>query len=206
MSEGATDWKQGVQPMRAEVDQILWEKWRKGDVQAFGDLFERHAPRLYNLAFRLSGSEEEARDLLQSAALRAISSNSGCRNGAAFHSWIRRILTNLYFDQRKFKQRAGRESLDENADWSEIEPTYVVDSALSPREAFEERETHQHIERALAKLDPIYRSSVVLCDIEDLSYSEIAEIEGIPVETVRTRLRRGRQALRKELGSLSGIL
>jgi RNA polymerase sigma-70 factor (ECF subfamily) len=192
--------------MRAEVDQILWEKWRKGDVQAFGELFERHAPRLYNLAYRLSGSQEEARDLLQSAALRAFSSNSSCRNGAAFHSWIRRIVTNLYFDQRKFKTRAGRDSLDEKADWSEIESTYSSNQDLSPRETLEQRESIKQVESALAKLDPIYRSSVVLCDIEGLSYSEIAELEGIPVETVRTRLRRGRQALRKELGSLSGAL
>ena len=192
--------------MRAEVDQILWEKWRKGDVQAFGDLFERHAPRLYNLAYRLSGSEEEARDLLQSAALRAISSNSSSRNGAAFHGWMRKIVTNLHFDQRKFKKRAGRDALDEDADWSEMESTYVCRNEDSPREAMEERETREQVKQALAKLEPIYRSLLVLRDIEGLNYAEIADLEGIPIETVRTRLRRGRQALRKQLASLAGIL
>ncbi|MCA9415314.1 MAG: RNA polymerase subunit sigma-24, partial [Candidatus Omnitrophica bacterium] len=59
---------------------------------------------------------------------------------------------------------------------------------------------------ALAKLEPIYRSLLVLRDIEGLNYAEIAELEGIPIETVRTRLRRGRQALRKQLASLAGIL
>jgi RNA polymerase sigma-70 factor (ECF subfamily) len=192
--------------MGAPVDQILWEKWRNGDVQAFGDLFERHAPRLYNLAFRLSGSEEEARDLLQNTALRALSSNSLCQNGAAFHRWIRKLLTNLYLDQRKFKQRAGRDSLDERLDWSEIEPSYISVSTLSPRESLEEQECIAEVQRALDKLDPIYRSLVVLRDIEGLSYMEIAELERIPVETVRTRLRRARQALRRELEPLAGTL
>lgn len=192
--------------MGAEVDQILWEKWRKGDVQAFGDLFERHAPPLYNLAFRLTGSEEEARDLLQSTALRAISSNASCRNGATIHAWLRRILTNLHFDHRKYKTRSGRSAFDEESDWSEIELSVPEETVVSPRDALEERETVEQVEQALANLDPIYRTPVVLRDIEGLSYAEIAELEQIPLETVRSRLRRARQALRRQLSPLAEIL
>jgi len=190
--------------MSATDDQVLLEKWRSGNVQAFGDLFERHASRLYNLAYRLAGTQEEAKDLLQTAALRAFSSASVCRNGTSFYGWMRRVVTNLYLDGRKSKSRAGRDLLDEEVDWSELEPLYVPQDPDSPRRQLEEKRTLEQLERAISDLDPIYRSLVVLRDIEGLSYAEIAEIQGIPLETVRTRLRRARTALRNALGSLFG--
>jgi RNA polymerase sigma-70 factor (ECF subfamily) len=188
--------------MSANDDQVLLEKWRSGDDKAFGDLFERHASHLYNLAYRLARREEDARDLLQNAALRAFSSASACRNGTSFYGWMRSVVTNLFLDGQKFKRRAGRDLLDENADWSELEPAYAAEDCVSPRDELERKQDLAEIEKALSQLGPLYRSLVVLREVEGLSYAEIAELEAIPIETVRTRLRRARTLLRDLLKGL----
>lgn len=185
--------------MNSPEDENLLRKWRQGDGEAFGDLFESHSSRLYSLAYRLTGKTEEARDLLQETAIKAFTSGAGCQQAAAFQGWIRRILMNLFLDSLRYRSRAGRDSLDNRTDWSEIEEQSPDSVTLSPRAVLEQHEQAEEVEGALLNLDPVYRTVLILREIEGLSYSEIATDLKVPVETVRTRLRRARSQMRESL-------
>jgi len=181
-------------------EQEFFEQWRSGNGESFGKLFQIYANRLYNLAYRLCGGEEEAKDLLQTSALRAFSSAHPCRNSAAFYSWMRQVLTNYFLDTRKAQKRAGRNLVLHDVTLDEVQP--LVDERArprSPRTELQESETMTAIQTALNGLGPEYLAVVILRDVEGLAYSQIAEIQGIPVETVRTRLRRARNVLREQL-------
>ncbi len=177
----------------------LLRRWRQGDGEAFGDLFEIHSRRLYTLAHRLTGRVDDARDLLQETALKAFTSGARLQRAAAFYGWIRRILMNQFLDSVRYQSRAGRDNLDTRTDWSEIEERAPASDIPSPRVALEQQEQAEELENALLSLEPQYRTVLILREIEGLSYSEIAADLKVPVETVRTRLRRARIQMRESL-------
>jgi RNA polymerase sigma-70 factor (ECF subfamily) len=187
--------------MNSPADENSLRKWRQGDGEAFGDLFESHSSRLYTLAYRLTGRTEDARDLLQETALKAFTSSARCQQAAAFYGWIRRILMNQFLDNLRHWNRAGRESIDNRADWSEIEKRSPAGDTPNPRAVLEQREQAMELESALLSLEPHYRIVLILREIEGLSYSEMAAELQVPVETVRTRLRRGRSLMRESMSA-----
>lgn len=189
--------------MKVENEQQLLQKWMSGDREAFGELFSQVASRLYSFALRLTRNPEDTRDVLQTAAFNAFSSGFPNKGGTNFNAWMHRIVLNLFLDGQKYKKRAGRQALLDGVDWEDVE--FAAErrgGPASPRKALEERQEMAYIEEAIGKLSPQYRSVVVLRDVEGFSYDEIATIEGIPMETVRTRLRRARTQLRKLLAPL----
>lgn len=189
--------------MKLNNAEQLQDRWAEGDREAFGELFKAGAPKFYNFAYRLTGNPEETRDIIQSAALRALSGSFSNKNGAGFDAWMHRIILNLFRDKQKARSRAGRNLLVDGLDWEEMEFAQQPSSDDgSPRKQLEESQRFHFIERALEILSPEHRSIVVLRDIEGFSYEEISQIEDIPVETVRTRLRRARARLRDLLKPL----
>jgi RNA polymerase sigma-70 factor (ECF subfamily) len=156
------------------------------------EVVRQHSARVYRLAYRLTGNSHDAEDLTQEVFVRVFRSLSSYTPGT-FEGWLHRITTNLFLDMARRRQRIRFEGLgDESAQWlSGAEPT--------PAQAFDDRHLDGDIQAALKALAPEYRAAVVLCDIEGLSYEEIAETLGVKLGTVRSRIHRGRAQLRTAL-------
>jgi RNA polymerase sigma-70 factor (ECF subfamily) len=151
-----------------------------------------HSARVYRLAFRLTGNSHDAEDLTQEVFVRVFRSLSSYTPGT-FEGWLHRITTNLFLDMTRRRQRIRFEGLGEEtaSRLSGAEPT--------PSQAFDDRHLDVDIAAALADLPPEYRAAVVLCDIEGLTYEEIADVLGVKLGTVRSRIHRGRAQLRAAL-------
>jgi len=151
-----------------------------------------HSARVYRLAYRLTGNSHDAEDLTQEVFVRVFRSLPSYTPGT-FEGWLHRITTNLFLDITRRRQRIRFEGLGEEtaARLSGVEPT--------PSQAFDDRHFDYDVAAALADLPPEYRAAVVLCDIEGLTYEEIADALGVKLGTVRSRIHRGRAQLRMAL-------
>ncbi len=156
------------------------------------DVVRDHSARVYRLAYRLTGNSHDAEDLTQEVFVRVFRSLPSYTPGT-FEGWLHRITTNLFLDITRRRQRIRFEGLGDEtaAKLSGLEPT--------PSEAFDDRHLDYDIAAALADLPPEYRAAVVLCDIEGLTYEEIADALDVKLGTVRSRIHRGRAQLRSAL-------
>lgn len=163
-----------------------------GDVPSWDEIVDRHSDRVYRLAYRLTGNRPDAEDLTQEVFVRVFRSLSTYTPGT-FEGWLHRITTNLFLDQARRKQRIRFDALsDERAD-------NLSSTVPTPDTAYADRHFDDDVERALATLPPDFRAAVVLCDVEGLTYEEIAEILDAKLGTVRSRIHRGRAMLRRAL-------
>ena len=156
----------------------------------WGEVVRDPSARVYRLAYRLTGNSHDAEDLTQEVFVRVFRSLPSYTPGT-FEGWLHRITTNLFLDITRRKQRIRFEGLGEEtaARLKGLEPT--------PSQAFDDRHLDYDVAAALADLPPEYRAAVVLCDIEGLSYEEIAEALNVKLGTVRSRIHRGRAQLRR---------
>jgi RNA polymerase sigma-70 factor (ECF subfamily) len=159
---------------------------------SWDEVVRTHSARVYRLAYRLTGNPYDAEDLTQDVFVRVFRSLSTYTPGT-FEGWLHRITTNLFLDQVRRKQRIRFDALaDDAADrLPGREPT--------PAQAYDDNHLDGDVQRALDSLAPDFRAAVVLCDIEGLSYEEIAATLGIKLGTVRSRIHRGRAQLRASL-------
>ena len=162
------------------------------------DSFERQAekvfPSVLGTALRLTRSREDAEDLAQEAIVRAYDAYERF-DGANFKAWMLRIVTNLYINKYRQRQRGPQlGSLDEDG---VVEPM-SAEAEIPDRVLFDEA-VGSEVEEALAKVPEDFRMAVILSDLEGLSYQEIADITQVPIGTVRSRIARGRSILRKAL-------
>jgi RNA polymerase sigma-70 factor (ECF subfamily) len=156
------------------------------------EIVRDHSARVYRLAYRLTGNQHDAEDLTQEVFVRVFRSLSTYTPGT-FEGWLHRITTNLFLDQVRRKQRIRFDSLpDDSAD-------RLPGREPGPERVFEHHNLDLDIQAALDTLPPQFRAAVVLCDIEDLSYEEIADALGIKLGTVRSRIHRARALLREAL-------
>jgi RNA polymerase sigma factor (sigma-70 family) len=153
-----------------------------------------HSARVYRLAYRLSGNAQDAEDLTQETFLRVFRSLAGFTPGT-FEGWLHRITTNLFLDMVRRRQRIRFEALPDDAE-------RLQGSAPSPEQVYVDTHLDPRIQAALDDLSPEFRAAVVLCDIEGLSYEEIAATLGVKLGTVRSRIHRGRTQLRAALADL----
>jgi RNA polymerase sigma-70 factor (ECF subfamily) len=162
------------------------------NVPDWDEIVEQHSDRVYRLALRLTGNRHDAEDLTQEVFVRVFRSLHTYTPGT-FEGWLHRITTNLFLDQARRKQRIRFDHLsDERA-------ARLASAAAAPETAYADRTFDDDVAQALAALPPDFRAAVVLCDIEGLSYEEIAEILGAKLGTVRSRIHRGRAMLRAAL-------
>ena len=159
---------------------------------SWDDVVREHSARVYRLAYRLTGNSHDAEDLTQEVFVRVFRSLSSYTPGT-FEGWLHRITTNLFLDMARRKQRIRFEGLGDDT------AARLGDGARSPADAFDDRHLDSDIQAALKALAPEYRAAVILCDIEGLSYEEIAAALGIKLGTVRSRIHRGRAQLRTAL-------
>jgi len=155
-------------------------------------IVDQHSDRVFRLAMRLTGNRHDAEDLTQEVFVRVFRSLHTYQPGT-FEGWLHRITTNLFLDQARRRQRIRFDALsDERA-------ARLASAVAGPATAYDDRTFDDDVEAALAALPPDFRAAVVLCDIEGLTYEEIAEILGAKLGTVRSRIHRGRAMLRAAL-------
>src|SRR5579864_8158473 len=156
---------------------------------------QEYGKATYNFAYRLTQNESDARDLTQDAFIRVYRAWRSFQPGTSFLSWIYRIVTNLYRDElRRRKGRFHEEIPEDNApqEFAGQRPL-----AVSPIEDYVEGQLSEKLSKSLQALSPEQRQVVILADIEEYSYQEIAEIMGCSIRTVRSRLHRARALLRR---------
>ena len=151
-----------------------------------------HSARVYRLAYRLTGNPHDAADLTQDVFVRVFRSLSTYTPGT-FEGWLHRITTNLFLDQVRRKQRIRFDALGEDAG------DRLASREPGPDQVYDDTHFDDDVQRALDALSPDFRAAVVLCDIEGLSYEEIAATLDIKLGTVRSRIHRGRSQLREAL-------
>jgi RNA polymerase sigma-70 factor (ECF subfamily) len=172
-------------------DEDLVRRYLSGDRAAFAVLVERHERRVYNLALRMTGREEDARDAAQDAFLTALRKLSSFRGEAAFGTWLHRVTVNACYDLLRKRQRQPlleRGDDDLPAPEPAPSPDHAEDIALSI-----------DVQRALLEVPEDFRAAMILHDVQDLPQEEVAAILGVPVGTVKSRLHRGRIALARAL-------
>jgi RNA polymerase sigma factor (sigma-70 family) len=159
---------------------------------SWDEVVRQHSARVYRLAYRLTGNQHDAEDLTQEVFVRVFRSLSNYTPGT-FEGWLHRITTNLFLDGARRRQRIRFEGLADDA------ADRLQGREPSPAQAYEDHNFDYDVQGALDALAPEYRAAVVLCDIEGLSYEEIAATLGVKLGTVRSRIHRGRAQLRAAL-------
>jgi RNA polymerase sigma-70 factor (ECF subfamily) len=188
-----------------QEDLRLVELLRDGNEGAYEQLLLRFQQPVYALALRLLDDPSEAFDVVQEVFLKVFRNIGSFRGQSTLKTWIYRITVNEAHNARRwfFRHRRREVELDTGPDTSRNWKETIPDGSRSPFDVASDREQHVMIEAALDRINPIFREAVVLRDITDLSYEEIAEVIGVSLGTVKSRILRGREALKEELaGSL----
>ncbi|MBM7621591.1 RNA polymerase sigma-70 factor (ECF subfamily) [Bacillus tianshenii] len=172
---------------------------KKGDQDAFGEIVEIFKDKIFQLVYRMTGNAHEAEDVAQEAFIRAYININSYDTNRKFSTWLYRIATNLTIDRiRKKKPDYYLDAEVAGTDGLTMYSQVAADIAL-PEEEVESMELQGEIQKQILKLPDKYRSVIVLKYIDELSLIEISEILEIPVGTVKTRIHRGREALRQQL-------
>ena len=158
---------------------------------SWDEVVREHADRVYRLAYRLTGNQHDAEDLTQETFVRVFRSLASYRPGT-FEGWLHRITTNLFLDMVRRRARIRMEALPEDSD-------RIAGHGPEPEQVFSDTHLDPALQSALDQLPPEFRAAVVLCDVEGLSYEEIGATLGVKLGTVRSRIHRGRLALRVAL-------
>lgn len=187
-------------------ERTLIERSRRGDSAAFDRLVGAYEKSVYNTAYRLSGSYDDASDIAQEAFVRAWNNLKSFRGDSAFSTWLYRIVTNVFLDDRKRKRARPQRSLDEAValDESSVARQFE-DDAPGPADLAESGERQMLLERAIQTLPESQRVVIVLYHSQGLSYDEIAEITNLPMGTVKSKLNRARLALRDRLAPVAEL-
>jgi RNA polymerase sigma-70 factor, ECF subfamily len=178
-------------------DEELVDRSRGGDVDSFNQLILRWERPIYALAYRVIGREEDARDVCQEAFLRAYRALPGFKGEAKFSSWLYRITLNLCRDWIRRQRRAPVTQMPDDVDALEAA------AAVEPRETIEDlvarRELSTVVANAMALLPAEQRTAIVLKEYHGMTFQEIADLQGCPLSTVKTRLYQGLSVLRRQL-------
>lgn len=190
-------------PIRLTEEPLFLDKLKAGDATAFDALVDRYSGDVYALLFRLTEDAEEARDLTQETFLRALRSIKGFRGDSELKTWLYRIAINESRNRFRWWKRRRRDltvSLDAAIGNTEMTIGETLsDVSISPEDATLRLERETALRSALAAMPKNFREAVVLCDIEGLSYDETALALGTGIGTVKSRISRGREELRRRL-------
>ncbi len=178
-------------------EQALIASARTGNPDAFNTLVRSYQDMAYNVAYRIVGHPDAAADATQDAFLAAYRALPAFRGGS-FRAWLLRIVTNACYDQLRLRQRRPQTSLEDMVDDPDYAPA-LTDPSETPEEALLRRDLMQAMETAIAKLPFDQRVTLVLCDVQGMSYEEVAATMGASLGTVKSRLSRARAHVRDSL-------
>ena len=189
------------EPGPAVTTSNWFARCKQGSEGAYEMLLSRFQQPVYNLALRLLNDTSDAADVVQEVFLKVFRNVGHFRGQSSLKTWIYRITVNEAHNQRRwfFRHRQREVGLDEEPEEARSMAQVLPDGKPSPYDYVFDRERQDMIESALAKINPTFREAVVLRDIADLSYDEIADVLQLSLGTVKSRILRGREALRQEL-------
>lgn len=185
------------------LDALLVERLKAGEEEAYETLLARFQQPIYNLCYRLVNDPADAADVVQEVFLKVFRSVDNFRGQSTLKTWIYRIAVNEAYNHRRWfsrhrKQEVGLDTEDDSSrPWLES----ISDPARDPYELALNEERHQLIETSLREINSDFRAAVILRDLEDLSYEEIADVLQISLGTVKSRILRGRESLRRVLAA-----
>jgi len=192
----------GAQTGISQEDARILRGLRAGIETAYDELISRYEQPVYSMVYRLLGNQSDACDVVQEVFLKVFRGVNSFREQSSLRTWIYRIAVNEAHNHRRWFVRHCRWEVPmetEQGAESSNSLDYAPDPGRSPYDQAVDSETRILIERALTRINPIFRTAVVLRDIQNLSYEEIAEILQVSLGTVKSRILRGREALRREL-------
>jgi RNA polymerase sigma-70 factor (ECF subfamily) len=191
----------GAQSGVSEEDARILRGLRSGIEEAYEELIERYEQPVYGMVYRLLGNQSDACDVVQEVFLKVFRGVSAFREQSSLRTWLYRIAVNEAHNHRRwFVRHCRREvSLEDDRGERPNSLEYAPDPGRSPFDQALDSENRTLIEQALTRINPVFRTAVVLRDIQNLSYEEIAEILQVSLGTVKSRIVRGREALRREL-------
>jgi RNA polymerase sigma-70 factor, ECF subfamily len=171
----------------------------KGDQDAYGEIVEIYKDKVFQLCYRMLGNRHESEDIAQEAFIRAFINIHSFNIDLKFSTWLYRIATNLCID--RIRKKKPDFFLDAEVSGTDGLTMYsqIPSKADMPEKELESLELEETIQREIMKLPDKYRSVIVLKYIDELSLNEISELLNLPIGTVKTRIHRGREALRKQL-------
>jgi RNA polymerase sigma-70 factor (ECF subfamily) len=191
----------------AEEDAALIRRARAGDQLAMDELVQRHYRNVFNLAFRLSNNYDDAQDIVSEAFIRVHNALPNFRGDASFSTWLHRIVKNVFLDERKKQRIRTHSSLEEMVELEDSSVSrQVEDPSPGPQAAVERDERSTIIQQAVMTLPQNQRLMIGLYHFQHRSYEEIAEIMGLPIGTVKSRLNRARLALKNKLTGTRELL
>ena len=186
-----------------QAERELIQRCKDRDIDAFDELVRRYEKRIFNFAFRVAGNYDDASDVAQEAFIRVFNSIHTFRGDANFTTWVYRIVTNVFLDERKKSKAHRQTSLD---DFIELEENSVSrqfeDEGPAPEEIVETKERDKAVQNAINSLPEYQRIIVTLYHTQNLSYEDIAEVLQLPIGTVKSRLNRARLALKEKLENM----
>ena len=184
-------------------DQRLLAALQSGDEQAYEQLIERFQTPVYNLAYRLLNDQADAADVLQEVFIKIFRNVATFRGESSLRTWVYRIAVNESHNRRRwlFRHRRGETGIEDTFDDSESREKPLMDSGETPFDFTMNREAQVLLEEALAEINPVFRAALVLREVEDMSYEENADILEVSIGTVKSRIVRGREALRRNLAA-----
>jgi RNA polymerase sigma-70 factor (ECF subfamily) len=188
-------------PVTREDESVLVTELRAGVDAAYETLIGRFENPVFNIVSRLMDDPGDAADVVQEVFLKVFRNIASFRQDSSLKTWIYRIAVNEARNHRRWFSRHRRQEVGLDAEAGEAQgyQDWLPDPGRSPFDTALDHETRELIEAALAKVNPRFRAALVLREIEGLSYEEIVEILDISLGTVKSRILRGREALRKHL-------
>jgi len=182
---------------RLEADSTVVERCLSGDAAAWEELVRLHSRRVYGLCYRFTGKDSEAQDLTQDVFLRVFRALGSFRSTeGSFTTWLARLTRNLLIDHyRRTRNERVTDSIEEQLPRVEVRNEAMSVMPSRPDSALAGREASELLQSALGKLSPELRETIILRDLQEMEYREIAEILSIPEGTVKSRLNRGRAEL-----------
>lgn len=190
--------------MTDAVDHVLLERARGGDRQAIEGLLERHEAQIYRFGMKMCRDHEDAKDVLQDTLLAMARTVRDFRGASSLSTWLYTIARSFCIKKRRRSKFAPPvvHSLDTDA---EAQVNELADPAKGPEEALAGRRVDDALEQAIRSLEPMYREVLVLRDVEGLTAPEVAEVLGVTVQAVKSRLHRARLSVRAQVAPLLGI-
>ncbi len=181
-------------------EQELIRSAQEGNALAFEQLIAEHQKRIFSIAYRIAGNTEDASDMAQEVLIKIFRNLKNFRGDSKFSTWLYRVATTTCLDEQKKQRRHTAFSLDETIDTEDGNiATDPVDTGPTPEESLERKMMHQAIHQAIGKLKKEHQKVILLREVQGLSYEEIATILHCSEGTVKSRINRAREQLKKIL-------